>query len=344
MIDPKVFQEMEVELQKLIKRELRDRVDRLESNTAPEEFEKTFQSLLSFGWTEIDSMAATTAEWNVSEVDPLLNHLFFTLGEGTLSGALGTALICDLLARRLLRNGKQEENSSHSFTFPLFMEPDFLEAAEELRLVPRAAEADALVLLLPQEEKIVFLGRKEEGFSWQGPIETLGIRSCPLYDVRWSGALSQRSFPLSSTKAEVALSSARGWLLSLAAGLFSGGLQKGILYAKERYQGGDFIFNHTGLQAILSRLQTTLWNVESLVKQIPQAVREEGKGVEAVRQIFAEGMESLTSKVEDIIQVFGGYGYMEDFIVERVYRDVSHLAVALGRRGFDRMAWPQGGK
>jgi alkylation response protein AidB-like acyl-CoA dehydrogenase len=142
-----------------------------------------------------------------------------------------------------------------------------------------------------------------------------------------------------STKVEVALSSARGWLLGLAAGLFSGGLQKGMDYAKERYQGGDLLWNHTGFRTILSKLQTTLWSAETIMEKIPQVIQEEGRGPWAVRQNFAEAMESLIVKVEDIIQVFGGYGYMEDFIVERVFRDVTHLSTALGRRGFDRTAW-----
>lgn len=352
MIDPKVIQEMGMELQKLIKRELRNPIDRMELNANPEEFEKTFRSLLSFGWMEIEPMA----EGDISEVDPLLNRLFFTLGEGTLSGALGAAVIGDLLARRLFREERRPIDSSQSPTFPLFTELDFVEdtlrcegsegakrISGELSLIPRAAQADTLAILLPCEKQLVSVSLKGEGISWQGPIETLGIRSCPLYDVHFHKAPLHRSVSL-STRAEIALSSARGWLLSLTAGLFSGGLQKGMDYAQERYQGGDLLSNHTGFRTILSKLQTTLWSAEALMERMPQTIQEEGKGPQAVRQSFAEAIESLATKVEDIIQVFGGYGYMEDFMVERVFRDVTHLAVAFGRRGFDRTVGPRGEK
>lgn len=347
-MDNRVFAEMTEELRKWTKRRLRAEVDRLEEKPDPEDFEKLFQEAIQFGWREVDSMA----EGRVEEADRLFNHLFFTLGEETLAGSLGLGIACDLLAKRILHEANQRSDNG-SFTFPLFMEQDFIgdsvrveslrgeiHLSGELRMIPRANSADEVVCLLPKEKIGLRIPLKE--VSIKEPVLTLGLRSCSMYDV----ALDQVRVPSFSISecTERALTSARGWVLALTAGIFSGGLRSAIDYAKERYQGGDVIFKHTGLQNVLSGLQTTLWRVEAVIQRNERIAQEERQSSWAVRQNFADAMESLATKAEDIIQIFGGYGYMEDFRVERVFRDVTHLAVSFGRRGFDRTVWPRGGE
>lgn len=98
--------------------------------------------------------------------------------------------------------------------------------------------------------------------------------------------------------------------------------RKGIRYANERIQFGKSISSFYGMQDILVRnwvyiqaaRRLIYWVAERKDRGIPSPL-ESSLG----KLISSELAEDVA---KDTVQLFGGYGYMKEYAVERFYRDV----------------------
>ncbi|APR53996.1 acyl-CoA dehydrogenase [Sphingomonas koreensis] len=95
-----------------------------------------------------------------------------------------------------------------------------------------------------------------------------------------------------------------------------------VAYACERKQFGKAIAEHQLIQAMLADSKTECLAARALVLETAQA-KDEGKDVvmeSAAAKLFATEM---VGRVADrAVQIFGGAGYIEDYGIERLYRDV----------------------
>jgi butyryl-CoA dehydrogenase len=123
----------------------------------------------------------------------------------------------------------------------------------------------------------------------------------------------------------IALSALEGGRIGIAAqsiGMARSALDVAIAYAKERQSFGTAIFNH---QAVGFRLADCATKLEAARQLIWHAasLRDAGKPClkeAAMAKLFAsEAAEEICSAA---IQTLGGYGYVNDFPVERIWRDV----------------------
>ena len=124
---------------------------------------------------------------------------------------------------------------------------------------------------------------------------------------------------------KIALSALEGGRIGIAAqsvGMARSALDVAIQYAKERESFGTAIINH---QAVGFRLAESATKLEAARQLIWHAasLRDAGKPClkeAAMAKLFAsEAAEQVCSAA---IQTLGGYGYVNDFPVERIYRDV----------------------
>ena len=124
---------------------------------------------------------------------------------------------------------------------------------------------------------------------------------------------------------KIALSALEGGRIGIAAqsvGMARSALDVAIAYAKERESFGTAIFNH---QAVGFRLADCATRLEAARQLIWHAasLRDAGRPClkeAAMAKLFAsETAEAICSAA---IQTLGGYGYVSDFPVERIYRDV----------------------
>ncbi|MBI2890255.1 MAG: acyl-CoA/acyl-ACP dehydrogenase [Nitrospirae bacterium] len=353
------------EFRKFARRELAPKARALEGAPDPPRFKAVLDEVLEFGWDGVDDLM----QGNRAEADAVLSELFHVLGEETLSAGIGVALVSRLLPTRLLRAVGVAASAREPLTTPLFIEPAFAEdflrivrggegracADGRLPLIPLAASADEVLVWFPAGKLLAGLPLRGAGVRVSDPVPTLGVRGCPLNDVFFDSVLigedvapsprrgegggeevRGRLVPADTRAIDETFVSARSWILSLAAGVFAGGSRRAFAYAGERYQGGQAIIHHSGLRQILSRLEATGEIARATAVSMLRGGAT-GEGPDGRLAIYAEAIESLAAQSPNIIQVFGGYGYMEDYEVERVYRDVTHLAVAFGRRGFDRV-------
>jgi hypothetical protein len=124
---------------------------------------------------------------------------------------------------------------------------------------------------------------------------------------------------------KIALSGLEGGRIGIASqslGMARAAFEAALRYSKDRVTFGEPIFNHQAIQFKLAEMamqieaaRQLIWHAASLKDAGRPCLKEA-----AMAKLFASEMaEKVCSEA---IQIHGGYGYLSDFPVERIYRDV----------------------
>ena len=124
---------------------------------------------------------------------------------------------------------------------------------------------------------------------------------------------------------KIALSGLEGGRIGIASqsvGMARAAFEAALAYSKERVAFGKPIFEHQALQFRLAEMAT---QIEAARQLIHHAARLKDAQLPCLKEaamakLFASEMAERVCSAA--IQVFGGYGYVSDFPVERIYRDV----------------------
>ncbi|TAL97177.1 MAG: acyl-CoA dehydrogenase [Paraburkholderia sp.] len=123
----------------------------------------------------------------------------------------------------------------------------------------------------------------------------------------------------------IALSGLEGGRIGIAAqsvGMARAAFEAALAYAKERESFGQPLFSHQAVQFRLADMATQLEAARQLIWHAA-ALKDAGEPClteAAMAKLFAsEAAERICSAA---LQIHGGYGYLSDFPVERIYRDV----------------------
>jgi alkylation response protein AidB-like acyl-CoA dehydrogenase len=138
----------------------------------------------------------------------------------------------------------------------------------------------------------------------------------------------------------IALSSLEGGRIGIAAqsvGMARAAFEAALAYAKQRESFGQPIFNH---QAVNFRLADMATQIEAARQLVLHAASLRDARVPCLKQaamakLFASEMAERVCS--DAIQIFGGYGYVADFPVERIWRDVRVCQIYEGTSDIQRM-------
>ncbi len=124
---------------------------------------------------------------------------------------------------------------------------------------------------------------------------------------------------------KIALSGLEGGRIGIASqsvGMARAAFDAALAYSRERVSFGQAIFEHQAVQFKLADMATQIeaarqliWHAASLKDAGRPCLKEA-----AMAKLFASEMAERVCSAA--IQVFGGYGYVSDFPVERIYRDV----------------------
>jgi alkylation response protein AidB-like acyl-CoA dehydrogenase len=114
-------------------------------------------------------------------------------------------------------------------------------------------------------------------------------------------------------------------ICAIALGNAKGALETARTYAAERYQGGAQIETHPAIHMLLGEATSRIFACSAHLLAEAEKVAE---GRDALRRAFAAKLRIPTDcsqAVTDCLQVLGGYGYMEDFPLEKRLRDALTL-------------------
>jgi alkylation response protein AidB-like acyl-CoA dehydrogenase len=124
---------------------------------------------------------------------------------------------------------------------------------------------------------------------------------------------------------KIALSGLEGGRIGIASqavGMARAAFEAALRYARERESFGKPIFEHQAVQFKLSDMAT---RIEAARQLIHHAAMMKDAGLPCLKEaamakLFASEMAERV--VSDAMQIHGGYGYVNDFPIERIYRDV----------------------
>jgi alkylation response protein AidB-like acyl-CoA dehydrogenase len=124
---------------------------------------------------------------------------------------------------------------------------------------------------------------------------------------------------------KIALSGLEGGRIGIASqsvGMARAAFEAALAYSKERESFNQPIFDH---QAVQFRLAEMAMQIEAARQLILHAASMKDAGLPCLKEaamakLFASEMAERV--VSGAMQVFGGYGYVADFPIERIYRDV----------------------
>ena len=139
---------------------------------------------------------------------------------------------------------------------------------------------------------------------------------------------------------KIALSNLEGGRIGIASqcvGMARAALEAAVRYAKERESFGVPIMQH---QAVAFRLADMCVRIDVARQMVLHAASLREAGHPCLREastakLFASEMAERVCS--DAIQVHGGYGYLEDFPVERIYRDVRVCQIYEGTSDVQRL-------
>ncbi|MDP2303588.1 MAG: acyl-CoA dehydrogenase family protein [Ignavibacteria bacterium] len=126
-------------------------------------------------------------------------------------------------------------------------------------------------------------------------------------------------------------------IAALSVGLAEGCLQAAIKYSSERKQFGKAINEFQSIQFKIAEMAT---NIEAARLLTFRAAIEKDSGVPinksaAIAKLFASEMAEKAAG--EAVQIFGGYGFIKDFPVEKFYRDVKLLTIGEGTSEIQRL-------
>lgn len=126
-------------------------------------------------------------------------------------------------------------------------------------------------------------------------------------------------------------------IAALAVGIGTGALRESIKYAKERYQFGRPIANFQAIQWMIADMETELeaaWMLTLYAASLKDAGKKHSKEA-SMAKVYAS--ESAMRAAVKAVQIHGGYGYMEEYPVERFMRDVKLCEIGEGTSEIQRL-------
>ncbi len=195
----------------------------------------------------------------------------------------------------------------------------------------------AFVLTRLNEGTAVFLVPRGDGWQIGAREHTLGLRALEICALQLTGVRLPDGARLPGTRLGAQVAAPTGDLgrLSVAAisvGIAQAALDHALHYANQREQFGTKLRAFEGLQFKLADMATLTAAARALLEQ---AARENESRLAAMAKLFAS--EAAMWVTTQAVQIFGGYGYMRDYPVEKLMRDAKAMALLEGTNELQRV-------
>ncbi|MEI3612069.1 acyl-CoA dehydrogenase [Pseudogracilibacillus sp. SO30301A] len=122
-----------------------------------------------------------------------------------------------------------------------------------------------------------------------------------------------------------------------ALGIAEGALGHAILYAKDREQFGKPISHNQGIAFKLADMATEVEAAKLLVYQAAYLIQQNRPCAKEVSMAKLFAAQTARKIAIEAVQIFGGYGYTEDYPVERYFRDAKVTEIYEGTNEIQRI-------
>ena len=185
--------------------------------------------------------------------------------------------------------------------------------------------------------------KSDPGVSFGAPEKKMGMRGSPTREVYFDNVQLSDDRRISEVGKGFALAMdtldhTRITIAAQALGIAQGAFDVATKYAHERHQFGKPIFDFQAIQFMLADMAMNIEAARLLTYSA--AIKSENgerdlRFFSAASKCFASDMAMKVT--EDAIQVLGGYGYVSDYPVERMMRDVKLTQIYEGTNQIQRI-------
>ena len=187
--------------------------------------------------------------------------------------------------------------------------------------------------LVERERTGLKVGRKENKLGQRGSntteifLDDVRVPAAHLLGVEGKGfLLAMKDFDMS-----------RPAVGAQALGIAEGALDAMVKYSTERRTFGKFLAEHQMIQAIIADSATLIEAGRGLIYRAA-SLYDEGKPNTKIASMAKCFTSYAAMKIAtDAVQVLGGYGYMKDFNVERMFRDAKLTQIFEGANQIQRI-------
>lgn len=171
-----------------------------------------------------------------------------------------------------------------------------------------------------------YAGKKEDKLGMRTSETTsLVLEDCVVPDDNMLGGVGD-----GFRQAMKVLEGGRISIAALSLGIAEGALDAAISYSKDRHQFNQPIANFQGIAFKLADMATSLEAAKMLTLKAA-SLKNAGKEVikiAAMAKYYAS--EAAVRIATEAVQIFGGYGYVKDYPVEKYYRDAKLCTIGEG--------------
>jgi butyryl-CoA dehydrogenase len=186
------------------------------------------------------------------------------------------------------------------------------------------------------------LERGMEGFDFGKKENKMGIRASATRELVFQDCrVPKENFlgreGLGFTVAMKTLDQARPGVGAQALGIAQGALDEALGYAHSRVQFGKPISSFQAIQHILADMATQIEAARALIYAVSKMIDSGAKQFSKVSAMAKLMASDVAMKVTtDAVQIFGGYGYMKDYPVEKMMRDAKITQIYEGTNQIQR--------
>jgi butyryl-CoA dehydrogenase len=182
------------------------------------------------------------------------------------------------------------------------------------------------------------------GFEIGKREQLMGIRCVPVHELHFrdchvpASALLGEKEGAGFANAMMTLDRARPGVAAQAVGLAQGALEWAIRYTSERQQFGQSVMSFQAIQFMLSDMAIQVEAARQLVYTAARAIDAGFSGVSrlaAMCKVFAT--DTAMRVTTDAVQLFGGYGYCQDYPIEKYMRDAKITQIYEGTNQIQRV-------
>lgn len=120
-------------------------------------------------------------------------------------------------------------------------------------------------------------------------------------------------------------------------GIAQGGLEKAIQYSKQRKQFGSPLAHFQGIQFKLAEMASLIEAARALCYKAAWMVDQGKIDPKLISMAKWFGGEVGVKVIDEVVQIHGGYGYVGEYGIERLYRDAKLVEIVEGTKEIEKL-------
>ena len=214
------------------------------------------------------------------------------------------------------------------------------------RFITNATWAEWYLVLTRTGEKgygIFMVHRNDPGISFGKLENKMGLRGSPTADVIFDNCRIPADRAIGDTNKgyeymTICLTNSRPLIGAQALGIAQGALDEAVRYTQDRKQFGQSVSRFQMVRGMIADMAVKVEASRSLLYRAVEAIEEDpsrGRALASMAKLLCS--DSAMQVATDAVQLHGGYGYLEDYPVERMMRDAKITQIYEGTNQIQRL-------